>query len=70
VTGAGQRSTASSSSRTSGASAGAKGVGGTTYSTTTRLMRGSDLAHEPHEELSHRSEDSPRSFVDPALPKP
>ena len=48
----------------------AKGAGGTTYSTTTRLMRGSDLAHEPHEELSQRSEDSPRSFVDPALPKP
>ena len=53
-------------------SARAKGVGGTTYSTTTRLMRRSDRAHEPHEELSQRSEgrDSPRSFVDPALPKP
>src|SRR6185436_1635005 len=34
----------------------AKGAGGRTYSTTTRLMRGSDRAHEPHEERTPRSE--------------
>src|SRR4029453_3107299 len=49
-------STASSWSRTSGASARAKGAGGTTYSTTTRPMRGSDRAHEPHEELERHSD--------------